>query len=100
RVRSRARTPASAALATAAEAARDTPSDARSMSGYCARNAYVVERTANVSTAHHRWPRVKKSLGMMKPAGTGGGLDPRQHQFRPQSTGRRAAERKAAAIER
>ena len=39
RVRWRARTPASAAPATAAEAARDNPSAARSMSGSCARYA-------------------------------------------------------------
>ena len=62
RVRWRARTPASATPATAAEAARDNLSAARSMSGSCARLQLCVARTAIASTGHHKSAGVKKSL--------------------------------------
>ena len=63
RARWRARTPASAAPAPAAGAARDSPSAARSMSGSCARCGYAcVARTAKRVHRDHKSERVKKAF--------------------------------------
>ncbi len=59
----RARTPASATPATAAEAARDNPSAARSMSGSMRRYARLCCADGKcASTGHHKSPGVKKSF--------------------------------------